>query len=343
MEENKLISIILPVFNGEKYISSSIESCLNQTYSNIELIIVNDCSTDNTLEIAYFYQKKDTRVRVFSNEKNRKLPASLNIGHELAKGDFITWTSDDNIFKENAIELLFKELLSKKVDFVYSNYIVIDENSKVLREVKLDPSEALLFKNVFGACFLYTKKVYETNKGYDEDLFLVEDYDFWLKTILNFSYSKLEYFMYYYRKHNSTLTNQISCNINKSDLYKKNHMKMLESFFDKLGFTGKSNKLTELILSNYSSRKVSVSSYIEISSEYFHLVNLLYKSNNLFKLEQFKLQFFNNLLHVFNDNINSNTYEYTYIIKNYYSFLSFRDFFELSMRLFKNKLKKYFP
>ena len=112
--ESPLISIILPVYNGEKYLSQSISSCLNQTYTNLELIIVNDCSNDTTLAIANSYAEIDSRVIIVNNKENKKLPASLNIGHQIAKGDYITWTSDDNIYELNAMEILLEVLFEKK-------------------------------------------------------------------------------------------------------------------------------------------------------------------------------------------------------------------------------------
>ena len=77
-----LISIILPVYNGETYLANSIKSCLSQSYSNIELIIVNDCSVDSTLKIVKDFIAIDSRVKVVTNNKNERLPASLNIGHK---------------------------------------------------------------------------------------------------------------------------------------------------------------------------------------------------------------------------------------------------------------------
>ena len=74
------ISIVLPTYNGEKYLKQSIESILGQTYTDWELIVVNDCSTDSTQEIIDFYRKKDTRIRTIFNYTNQKLPESLNIG-----------------------------------------------------------------------------------------------------------------------------------------------------------------------------------------------------------------------------------------------------------------------
>ena len=79
-----LISIILPVYNGETYLAKSIESCLKQTYSKIELIIVNDCSTDKTVEISKNYAKKDTRIKIVNNKTNQRLPSSLKYTKSIA-------------------------------------------------------------------------------------------------------------------------------------------------------------------------------------------------------------------------------------------------------------------
>ena len=72
------VSIILPVYNGEKYLALAIESILQQTYSNFELIIIDDCSTDKSNQIAKSYMKIDSRIKVYKNKKNKKLPKTLN-------------------------------------------------------------------------------------------------------------------------------------------------------------------------------------------------------------------------------------------------------------------------
>src|ERR1043165_1952652 len=98
MCDNPVISIVLPSFNGSTYLSKSIDSCLSQTYSNLELILVDDASTDDTPRIMQQYAAQDSRVRVLQNATNRKLPASLNIGFRAARGRYLTWTSDDNLY-----------------------------------------------------------------------------------------------------------------------------------------------------------------------------------------------------------------------------------------------------
>lgn len=89
MPETPLVSIVLPVYNGEKYLASAIESILAQSYRNWELILVNDCSTDRSLEIMENYAGKDARIRVVQNAENLKLPRSLNAGFAEAKGNIL--------------------------------------------------------------------------------------------------------------------------------------------------------------------------------------------------------------------------------------------------------------
>lgn len=210
MKKESLISIILPVFNGERYLREAIESCLAQTFDNFELIIVDDGSTDSSLKISQEYGFKDDRVIIVQNEVNKKLPASLNIGHFKAKGDFITWTSHDNIFHKDALFVLYENLKKQNADIVYSNYLLINHRSVINGFTRLKPIEYLLFSGVIGACFLYKKEVFKKNKGYCENLPLVEDFDFWLRALKHSKFSKIENpVYYYYRYHPESLTERM--------------------------------------------------------------------------------------------------------------------------------------
>lgn len=186
---DKLVSIILPTYNGSRFIKDSIESIINQTYKNWELIIINDCSTDNTLNICKEYAKNDNRIKIFTNETNKKLPASLNIGFEKACGEYLTWTSDDNMYKENAINYMV-EYLEKhlNVDFISSDFDYVDENN-IFINTQMDryPNRNLYILprfNVVGACFMYRREIINKVGKYDESQFLCEDYDYWFRIAL---------------------------------------------------------------------------------------------------------------------------------------------------------------
>ena len=159
MEQKELISIVLPTHNGSKYISQSIECCLDQSYRNIELIIVNDASNDDTKEIISSHE--DPRILYLENDRNIGLAKSLNKGFSRSKGDYLTWTSDDNYYAPDALlRMLSKLKETRDVDFVYANYCRIDESGKLVDEIVVKESLHLLRRNCVGPCFLYTRQVY---------------------------------------------------------------------------------------------------------------------------------------------------------------------------------------
>lgn len=183
MFHKKLISIILPTYNGSRFIRDSIESIIKQTYKNWELIIVDDCSTDDTLTILKEYEKQDSRIHVISNLVNKKLPASLNVGFQYAKGEYWTWTSDDNIYKEDAIEYMTNYLnKNSDVDLLSCNFDIVTEDLVFICS-KCDTYQRdvaqLAVENQVGACFMYTRNVANRIGEYDTSMFCAEDYDYW--------------------------------------------------------------------------------------------------------------------------------------------------------------------
>lgn len=207
MNRPPLVSIVLPTYNGEVYIEQAILSCLKQKYSNFELIIVNDASTDGTISIIEKYIQRDKRIRCITHKKNLKLPAALNTGFSNAKGKYYTWISDDNMFKENALSIMVSALEeNSNIDIVYANYDIIDERNKFIKKRIVSMPQYITEKNCIGACFMYRKEVHNKINGFKENMFLVEDYDFWLRASQYFQFHKLDYNLYFYRAHNKSLS-----------------------------------------------------------------------------------------------------------------------------------------
>jgi glycosyltransferase involved in cell wall biosynthesis len=207
MNKKPFVSIILPVWNGEKYLRLALESIKRQTMSNYELIIVNDCSTDSSLKIVEEFAKNDDRIHIINNPVNMKLPASLNFGFSLAKADYFTWTSDDNILHDNFLEVMLTKLEKSGADIVYSDFNSIDEDGIFSNISKVGDSEALICYNTIGASFVYKREVHERLSGYDTKCFLYEDYDFWIRAYLaGFSFHKFNTIVYDYRRHPGALT-----------------------------------------------------------------------------------------------------------------------------------------
>jgi len=202
------VSIILPVYNGEKYLECSIKSCLNQTFENWELLIIDDNSCDRSAEIAIKYEAQDRRIRYYKNDVNKKLPATLNKGFSLARGKYLTWTSDDNYYRNDALEKMLKALEVGKAEFVFTAQSVVNEKDELIEEQRIfeNPKHLIWRYNIVGACFLYSRKVYETIGDYDTTLFLGEDYDYWLRVFRVFKAVYLDENLYVYRKHEGALT-----------------------------------------------------------------------------------------------------------------------------------------
>ena len=202
-----LVSIILPTYNGSAYLRESIDSCLAQTYSNCELIVVDDCSTDATPDIIASYVAKDSRIRSLRHSTNRKLPAALNTGHAAATGSYLTWTSDDNRYLPNAVEEMTRFLAEHPtVGVVYADCAMIDDKGQHVRNYPAQPASQLAYMNALFACFMYRRALYETVGGYDADLFLAEDWEFWLRAARHFELAPLHKVLYEYRWHDQSLT-----------------------------------------------------------------------------------------------------------------------------------------
>jgi glycosyltransferase involved in cell wall biosynthesis len=207
IKKNKLVSIILPVYNGSKYLEKSIKSCLNQTYSQLELIIIDDASTDNTPAIIGDYILKDKRIISKRHTANRMLPGALNTGFSLAQGDYLTWTSDDNIYRPQALAEMVSFLeKNPSVDIVYAGMILINEQDRIHGMTKLTVPESIAYFNCVGGCFLYRRRVQEEIKYYDERLAGAEDLDFFQRAAAYFKLKPLYKNLYFYRTHNASLS-----------------------------------------------------------------------------------------------------------------------------------------
>lgn len=206
MNNPELISIVLPVYNGEAYLEESIKSILRQTYSCFELIIVNDCSTDMTETIIRRYMEEDDRIILISNCENQRLPKSLNIGFAVSKGQYLTWTSDDNLYYPEALEKMVNYLKCHKEDgLVYADMNLIDETGRIIGCRKSREGDYYKY-NCIGACFLYTKECRTKIGEYNLERILVEDYDYWLRIAQYYGVGHIEEFLYEYRIHPNSLS-----------------------------------------------------------------------------------------------------------------------------------------
>lgn len=217
-----LVSVVLPVYNGGKYLSEAIDSVLAQTYPDWELIVVDDGSTDQSFVIAQEYAEKDSRIFVVHQE-NQKLPRALNKGFSLAKGEFYSWISADNRYLPEFLENMVAELKKHpKADMVFGNqYLIDDTGSRITGHgwfefpvgsgaVCFPPATPILntvANNTIGAAFLYRAGCDRVLGGYSPNLFLLEDYDYFMRmnSLFHIRHKKGEP-LYEYRFHPESLT-----------------------------------------------------------------------------------------------------------------------------------------
>ena len=201
---------MLPVHNGEVFLAQAIESILAQTFADFELIAVDDCSRDSSPAILARYAARDSRMRIVTLDRNVRLPGALNAGFAQARADWLTWTSDDNILHPAMLATLAAERDKRPAaDVLYAGYRVIDAEGRAIGEVAAESDDHLLERNVVGCCFLYRRAVHEKLGGYDDALFGVEDYDFWLRAArAGFRLQPVDAQLYDYRRHESSLTDR---------------------------------------------------------------------------------------------------------------------------------------
>ena len=227
------VSIVLPVYNGERYLKESIESIISQTYVDWELIIVDDCSTDMTNSIANYYVENDERIFLIRNNHNMKLPGALNTGFDIAKGEFLTWTSDDNTYHRDAIGMMVDKLEKDyKASMVVANMEYIDEIGNTIGLADKFIEENMYYYNCLGACFMYKKIVLDTVGKYDEELYYVEDYDYWLRIINKCGEIRhIDSVLYRYRVHVNSLSNNVEKVLFQQQKFRLKHLEEIVNHY----------------------------------------------------------------------------------------------------------------
>ena len=211
--KNELVSIIVPIYNTKKYLKDSLDAIKNQTYKNIEVILVDDGSTDGSSEICDKFVKEDNRFKVFHNI-NHGLPYSRNFAVKKATGKYVMFCDSDDLYDVTIVEKMYNHIKNNNVDLVRCSYQsdiytdhVEDLADKVVTVDEKLISRFLTIKNNIP-CYLWIlimKK--EIIEDIDVSLSFLEDTSFMLKMLMN---AKTMYFtdekLYYYRTNMDSIT-----------------------------------------------------------------------------------------------------------------------------------------
>jgi len=179
---NKLVSIITPSFNCEKFIADTIISVQNQTYKNWELIIVDDCSTDNSITIINKFLEKDDRIKLIKLEVNSGPAKARNKGIELSKGKYIAFLDGDDRWLTEKLELQLNFMESKQIPLSFTSYFSVNEDSenlKLVRAKKQVTYKNLLTNNYIG-CLTAMYSTEKLGKVYFPNIKKRQDWALWL-------------------------------------------------------------------------------------------------------------------------------------------------------------------
>ena len=204
-----LISIIVPCYNQAHFLNDTLQSVLNQTYTNWECIIVNDGSPDNTEEVALEWCK-DFRFRYLYKE-NGGLPSARNTGIKISKGEYILALDSDDILHEDYLLKLVPVLDADETLAIVSSYreFFVDNKRNIVYKYEASGStyRDLMFENVLMPSSLYRKKCWKEVGGYDEKMIKgFEDWEFWISILKHgWKYRFVEEYLFYYRKSKSSM------------------------------------------------------------------------------------------------------------------------------------------
>ncbi|MBZ0266438.1 glycosyltransferase [bacterium] len=207
-ESDPIISVVIPVYNRAKYLPMAIESVFRGKLQNFEIIVVDNASTDNTLEVAKSYEAKDKRVHVYSNEEN-VIAKALNLGISKARGKYICQLDSDDEYTDNTLQSMVDHFESHpKCGLAISYYELMNEEGKTLEEFGVIEHLEYSVNNILrvdgaGAVRCWRKGVLEEFGGFNETDFpnYGEDYDLVLKAGEKYDVDRIHEVLYRYRRH----------------------------------------------------------------------------------------------------------------------------------------------
>lgn len=208
-----LVSIITPTYNSLKYLDTTIQSIINQTYSNWELLITDDCSNDGTWEKLKQYSQKDSRIKIFKLDHNSGAGIARNNSIKHAKGRFIAFCDSDDKWVYKKLEKQIEYMLSNDVSFSYSDFFLIDEKDKITGERRFPDKvnyKDMLLNNYIG-CLTAVYDVEKLEKIYMKDLKNRQDWLLWLELLkqTDYAYNVSEKIAYYRERSDSISSNKL--------------------------------------------------------------------------------------------------------------------------------------
>jgi glycosyltransferase involved in cell wall biosynthesis len=172
-----ILSVLMSVFNGEKFLLSAIRSIQSQSYKDFEAIIVDDGSNDSTSLIIQSVLNQDKRFKGIVNISNLGLPISLNLASNESLGEYKLFMGLDDLLGAIYLQSMLKEIRLHKADFIYSDYCLIDENGNHLGISRVEDSHLLVCGMAMGVSRVWRRDLLQNLGGFNPNTFMYEDYE----------------------------------------------------------------------------------------------------------------------------------------------------------------------
>ena len=205
------ISVIMSVYNGEKYLESAVESILSQSFKDFEFIIIDDGSTDKSLDLLKDFQKRDERVKIISR-KNKGLVTSLNEGISMAQGEYIARMDSDDFSKPSRLEKQFGYMKENSLVVCGTWAEGIDSTGVKIKDMNY-PSKiseirlfTLLHNPFIHSSVMFRKDIFEKVEGYKKFFKHIEDYELWTRIVFKYKTGNVAETLLQYRFHEDQIT-----------------------------------------------------------------------------------------------------------------------------------------
>lgn len=331
--DSSIVTVLIPVYNGAKYLREAIESILNQTYSNFELLIINDGSTDHSEEIILSYS--DPRIRYLSNSINQGLINTLNLGLRSAKGKYIARMDQDDISLPNRIE--------KQVDFLENNSEIglVGTAFQIIGDEKYhayysDHDHIKLAFNFYNAIahptVMFRSEICkEYSLFYRREYIHAEDYKLWTDFILKTKVANMPEVLIKYRKHDTQI-----CNVYSVPQYDMT-VRIQKEYLLNNGFSFSDTELNLIQKLHQPEGKGNLELFMLMDKFYSQNLRLLFFDVSI--LSSFLLKIYKeNILEIVKVNKNLKSYLKTSILYHKLEF-SQRQKMSLKLKFFKNNFK----
>ena len=240
------ISIITPNYNYAHFIGQTIESVVNQDYENIEHVIVDDGSTDNSVEIIQSYQKRYPGKIKLIVQKNQGQSAAINVGLKAATGDIIGWINSDDMYAPNSFQTVVESLSSANVDAIYSNYYRVNSKGEVIaNHIAQNSSKwmSLFYCFISSNTFFFKRKIIDNEVFIDNDFHICMDKEFFAHIYYaDYKIVKVNTYFAYFRWHennksiDSSVVKEIRLNEGIEILRRYGKISHLKIFLNKFSY-----------------------------------------------------------------------------------------------------------